>query len=142
MLLSTEKTHDLLPQKKPFILVDHLINCGVDFCTSSFKIPQDHVLVENDIVTTGLLIENIAQTAALHLGYTYQQKQMESPTGFIAEIKNLNIFHLPKINDVLTTKIKIETEVFNCIIVSGQICIEGQNIADCNLKVFLNIPNA
>ncbi len=142
MLISKKSTLDLLPQKTPFVLVDQLMDYGTDFCTSIFKIPQEHVLIENNAVSSGLIIENIAQTAALHLGYTYHLSDKQPPIGFIAEIKDLHIIELPKIDDQIKTEIKIMHEVFNCLIVSGEILHDGHIIAYCTLKVFLNTTNA
>ena len=140
MIISKEETLQLLPQKHPFIAVDQLVEFEKDFCTSSFEINKNHPLLNCAETTAGLLIENMAQTAALHLSYSYFLKGVECPIGFIVEVKNLEIKKHPSIGDRLTTKIKIETEILNYIIAKGEIYLERDLISSCSLKVVLNNP--
>jgi predicted hotdog family 3-hydroxylacyl-ACP dehydratase len=53
------------------------------------------------------LIENMAQTVALHTGYDFFLKDEVAPTGYIGSIKKVDILKLPALNDIITTKVDI-----------------------------------
>ena len=60
---------DLLPQRPPFILVDHLVDFTPEGVTTEFEVRSDGIFTENGrLIATGL-IENIAQTCATRIGY-------------------------------------------------------------------------
>ncbi|MEO8932782.1 MAG: hypothetical protein ABI295_00625 [Xanthomarina sp.] len=102
----TDISH-LIPQKSPFVMVDTLLDFSNDQVTSSFKIKEDNLFLKNNQLLESGLIENMAQTVALHTGYHFFIKNEDAPTGYIGSIKNLNIFKLPNLNDIITTKVAI-----------------------------------
>jgi 3-hydroxyacyl-[acyl-carrier-protein] dehydratase len=94
----------LIPQKTPFVMVDTLLEFSSEKIVSSFKIPETNLFVKNDYFLESGLIENMAQTVALHTGYDYYLKEKEAPTGYIGSIKKVEVFKLPKVNDIITTE--------------------------------------
>ena len=115
----------LLPQRPPFIMVDKLIYFDQQETITSFTVDQNNIFVENEIFTSSGLIENIAQTCAVRMGYINQYIYKENvKLGFIGSIKNLEILKFPKVGDVLTTSIKIIEEVFQMTLVLE--CIKNQ----------------
>jgi 3-hydroxyacyl-[acyl-carrier-protein] dehydratase len=142
MILDKIAVAELLPQKNPFVQVDTLIEYSEHTCTTSFCIPAIHPMVMEGQAMAGLLMENIAQSAALHMGYSYRDKHENNPVGFIAEIKNAFVNNLPKTGEEMQTKIEIEHQVFNCIILNGKVYKNDEMIAGCTMKVFINVENA
>ena len=61
--------HELLPQQEPFVLVDRLLWFDDKTTTTTLTICADNLFVENRFLNNCALIENIAQTAAVRLGY-------------------------------------------------------------------------
>jgi hypothetical protein len=84
------------------------------------------------------LIENIAQTAAAHVGYHFLSKQKPVPLGFIAAIKHLEIYSMPRENTSITTGIKVTNRIFEVTLIEGQIEQAGKIICRCEMRIFLN----
>lgn len=94
----------LIPQKEPFVMVDALLDFSKTSVVSSCKISKDNLFVENSLFLETGLIENMAQTIALHTGYDFFLRGEAAPTGYIGSIKKVDVISLPKVNDSLTTK--------------------------------------
>ncbi|MDR2847486.1 MAG: pseudouridylate synthase, partial [Bacteroidales bacterium] len=60
---------DLIPQRRPFVMVDKLLHFDMDVTTTAFKILPDNIFVVNDVLTESGIIESIAQTCAARMGY-------------------------------------------------------------------------
>jgi len=129
----------LLPQRPPFIMVDKLIYFDQQETITSFTVDQNNIFVENEIFTSSGLIENIAQTCAVRMGYINQYIYKENvKLGFIGSIKNLEILKFPKVGDVLTTSIKIIEEVFQMTLVLACIKINDETIVTSEMKIALS----
>ncbi|WP_109098366.1 hypothetical protein [Aquimarina sp. AU58] len=123
----------LIPQKEPFEMVDTLLGFSKTSVSSSFKITEGNLFLKDDLFLEPGIIENMAQTVALHTGYDYFLRDEPAPTGYIGSVKKVEIFYLPKLNEIITTKAEIlhefmgvtmvKIEVFNTekeVIASGQ----------------------
>ena len=129
----------LLPQQPPFVMVDKLIYFDQQETITSFTVDQNNIFVENEIFTSSGLIENIAQTCAVRMGYINQYIYKENvKLGFIGSIKNLEILKFPKVGDVLTTSIKIIEEVFQMTLVLACIKINDETIVTSEMKIALS----
>ncbi|HLV37861.1 hypothetical protein [Xanthomarina sp.] len=102
----TDITH-LIPQKSPFVMVDSLLDFKENQVVSSFKIKEDNLFLKNNSLLESGLIENMAQTVALHTGFDFFLKNEQAPTGYIGSIKKVEILKLPVLNDIITTKVEI-----------------------------------
>ena len=101
----------LLPQQPPFIMVDKLLYFDQLTTITCLEVNQNNIFVDNGIFTSSGLIENIAQTCAVRMGYINQFIYKENvKLGFIGSIKNLEIHRNPIIGETLTTSIKIVEE--------------------------------
>lgn len=97
----------LIPQKVPFVMVDTLLEFTQEKVVSSFKILDTNLFIENGELNEQGIIENMAQSVALHTGYDYFLKGEQAPTGYIGSIKKVAVFKRPALNDVITTKVDI-----------------------------------
>ena len=130
----------LLPQKYPFVFLTALTDVSEMDATSTFKIDAAQVLCDNGMLNASGLIENIAQTSAAKLGYECNRDHKKVPLGFIAEVKDFVCIRLPAVGDEITTHMKIENKVFDITIVSGTVILNGEKIASCKMKIFID-PN-
>lgn len=119
-------------------MIDSLETCSDESAGSSFTVQEGNIFVTDGILQEVALIENIAQTAAAHMGYTCQQQNKPVPVGFIGAVQNLVIHHLPQVNDVLQTEIVVKNQVFNATIISGSIALNGKLVATCEMKIFIS----
>lgn len=129
----------LIPQKPPFVMIDKLLYSDEKSTCSGFVIPSDNLFVENGVFGVPGLVENIAQTAAARVGYIARQENVPVPIGYIGAIKNLEIFNLPEVNDELETEITIENQVFDVTIISGRVKCKKLILAQCEMKIFINL---
>jgi len=130
----------LLPQKYPFVFLTALTDVSEMDATSTFKIDAAQVLCDNGMLNASGLIENIAQTSAAKLGYECNRDHKKVPLGFIADVKDFVCIRLPAVGDEITTHVKIENKVFDITIVSGTVILNGEKIALCKMKIFID-PN-
>ena len=95
--------------------------------------------MDNGIFTSSGLIENIAQTCAVRMGYINQFIYKENvKLGFIGSIKNLEIHRNPIIGETLTTSIKIVEEVFQMTLVQAEIKSNDETIVTAEMKIALS----
>jgi len=128
----------LIPQKPPFVMVDKLIGFSETTTTTAFGIRADNIFVENGVFKEPGLVENIAQTAAARAGYVSRTENKPVLVGYIGAVNNLQIFSLPKTGDELITEITIENQIFDVTLISGKTTCNGQLIAQCKMKIFIN----
>lgn len=127
----------LIPQKSPFVMVDTLKYYSPKKIVSTFTIPSDNILVDNRYFSGAGLLENMAQTIALHTGYNYFLQQKPAPTGYIGAIKKAEIFELPIISKKLTTTVEILHDIMNITLVVAKVECDGKIIAQSEMKTAL-----
>jgi predicted hotdog family 3-hydroxylacyl-ACP dehydratase len=128
----------LIPQKPPFVMVDELLFSDDSITKTSFKITTDNVFVIDGEFSEAGLMENMAQTAAAGSGNMALIEERPVATGYIGQVKNLQIFALPKVGDELLTETKMEVQVFGAGIVSGRVWRNDELMAQCEMKIFIN----
>ncbi|HOV10579.1 MAG TPA: hydroxymyristoyl-ACP dehydratase [Bacteroidales bacterium] len=127
----------LIPQRPPIVMVDKLISAADKKTLSGLKITPENIFVEDNCLQEPGIIENIAQSAALGVGYLCQSKNEKIPIGFIGAVSNLKIFSLPKVNTEITTEIQVEYEVMEATLISSKVFCNEQLLAQAEMKIFL-----
>lgn len=135
---SKETITEFIPQRPPFVMVDHIVAHSEMGLTTQFEILEKNHLVENGLFTESGLLENIAQTAASKVGLECKMKQIEVPIGFIGGINKVAVNKLPKVGDVIKTEIEILQEVFNITLISGKSFVGDDQLIECQMKIVLN----
>lgn len=130
-------TTDLLPQKKPFKMVDTLLHVDETHIRTSFLVREDNVLISDDHFCEGGLIENMAQSIAAGTGYFFSGLNQDIPIGYIGAVKKVVIKRLPVPGDELQTEIHISNRFGNASIAEGQIFLQKELIASCELTIFV-----
>lgn len=126
----------LIPQAAPFLLVDTLISATPEETHTSFTIPENHVLVENGVLSESGLVENMAQSAAAGMGFLNRSGGAPK-TGFIGALKNLMIHSLPQAGALLNTTVAFRHQVMSASIVFAEVYVQEVLIASCELKIFI-----
>lgn len=127
-----------IPQRHPMVMVEKLHKAEGGKTISSLSVKKDNIFCKNGFMEEPGLIENIAQTAAVGVGFAYSNQSKNIPTGYIGAVQKLNIYKLPEINKTLITEVNVELEVFNTTLINGKITCEDQIIAECSMKIFLD----
>ncbi len=128
---------NLIPQKWPFVMVDKLLYFSNEKITSGFTIKADNLFNTNNKFQAAGLIENMAQSVALHTGYSYFLKEEKAPTGYIGSIKKAEIFKLPKTNQELITNVSILHDIMGVTLVKVDVECENEIIASSEMKTVL-----
>ena len=83
---------DLIPQQAPFIMVDKLLSIDRVNTITSFAVREDNIFYEDGKLDVCALVENIAQTCAVRMGYINLYVNKDNiKLGFIGSIKKLHI---------------------------------------------------
>ena len=128
----------LIPQKNPFVMVDSLIEFTDESLVSNFLINSPNVFLEKGVLLEPGLVENMAQTVALHTGYAYFLKGEEAPTGYIGSIKKVEIFGLPKVGETLRTEVHILHEFMGVTMVNVEVFdTEKKVLASAQMKTVI-----
>ncbi len=137
-MINVENIQSLIPQKPPFVMVDKLLGVTETAATTGFTIQADNIFVQDGVFKEPGLVENIAQTAAASAGYIAHTENKPVLVGYIGAVNNLQVFALPKTGDELITEITTENQIFDVTLISGKITCNGQLIAQCKMKIFIN----
>jgi len=131
----------LIPQKDPFVMIDKLLYFDTEKVVSGLKVTSDNILTSDEYFTEGGLIENMAQSIALHRGYrgyVNRGKDEKPKTGFIGSIKHATIHSLPKIGTELITTVEIIAEIMQVSLVEIRVNDEDGNlIASSEMKTII-----
>jgi len=127
----------LIPQKRPFVMVDTLTNYTENRIISEFTITDKNILVDEKRFSEPGLIENMAQTIALHTGYKYYLKKMPAPVGYIGAIKKAEVLELPEVSQKLVTTVEILHDIMDVTLVQARVECNGKLIASSEMKTIL-----
>ena len=138
MSLPITNISHLIPQKAPFKMVSTLEHFLEKEVVSSFTITKKNLFTKNNYFTEPGLIENMAQTVALHTGYDYFLKGKDAPTGYIGSIKKVTIERLPKVNETIITKATILVEMMGVTMVDVVVFDTNKNtLASSQMKTVI-----
>ncbi len=127
----------LIPQRPPFVLVDRLVEATPDEALSVYSVYSvsgQHPLVSCGCLSAAGLMENMAQTAAAHIGAV---SEGEVRIGFIGAVKNMQIYYRPQAGEQITTHIRVVQRVFDISLVEAEVRCGKQVCARCELKIAL-----
>lgn len=128
----------LIPQKVPFVMVETLVLFNESEVVSSYKIKESNIFYNGSVFTESGLIENMAQTVALHTGYDFFRKGEQAPVGYIGSVKKVSIAVLPILNEVITTKATILHEFMGVTMVSIKVFnVKNEEIASSEMKTVI-----
>jgi 3-hydroxyacyl-[acyl-carrier-protein] dehydratase len=119
--------------------VHALVEADDDHAVSQLTIEPDNIFVSKEYFAEPGLVENIAQTAAMHVGYQCSLKNIPIPIGYIAAVKDLKIQSLPKQNTTITTSVKVTNKVLDVTVVEGRVEQEGNLLCSCEMRIFAKI---
>lgn len=135
---------NLLPQRKPFIMVDRLTEYGPEGAAAEFYITEDNIFTANGFLSGCGLVENMAQTCAAMIGY-YSRYVLGKDVciGVIGAVRNVRIYALPEAGRTVATVIEVVTEVFNVKMVKARTSYsDGTLLAEGILKIALTDSKA
>lgn len=127
----------LIPQRPPFVMIDSILHYDEVVTRSAFRIMAGNILLENGRLSEAGLVENIAQTAAARAGLIANTSQQAVQVGYIGSLKNLRVYDLPKLDDVLETETRVENQIFDVTVVKGKVWCNNVLLVECEMKIFI-----
>lgn len=128
--------HDLLPQQEPFVMVDRLVGFDMRSTVTETTVADDNLFVDDGHFSESGLVENIAQTCAVRLGYVNKYiLKAAIQIGYIGAVRNMTIHELPPVGARLTTTVVVREEVFGVTLADARIDCEGRLIVSAEMKI-------
>lgn len=136
-LKDKESVEALIPQKKPFVMVDALLAFSENTLQSGLLVLDENIFVKNHFLQESGIIEHMAQSVALYTGYQYYLKDQKAPTGYIGSIKQATVFKLPKTGRQITSRVQVLQEFAGVTLVEILTSSNGENIASAQMKTVI-----
>ena len=102
--------HDLLPQQEPFVMIGALVYFDRTLTVAETEIKSDNIFVES-ILKKGIQL------------------------GFIGAVRNFELFALPQVGDVITTRVEVKEEVFGMTLAEATVTLNGKLLASTEMKI-------
>lgn len=130
--------HELLPQQEPFVMVGRLVYFDAVRTMCETDIKADNIFVEDGRLSASGMIENIAQTCAVRIGYfnKYIVKNAVRK-GVVGAIRNLEVTGLPEVGQQIETIVDVIEEVFGMTLVSAVIKQKNRTLVTTEMKIAL-----
>ena len=141
MLATKDDITRFIPQRDPIVMVHNLLEASDDHAVTELYIEDNNVFVSDGFFLEPGLVENIAQTAAVHVGFQCYKKGIPIPIGYIAAIKDLKIIHVPPSKSTLTTTVKITNKVLDVTVAQGAIIQNGEILCSCEMRIFAKVQS-
>lgn len=121
---------DLLPQRPPFVMVDRLVHFDWVVTRTVFRVLPENIFVDDGVFSVAGLLENVAQTCAVRMGYISRQSDGLIKVGVIGALRNMAVGVCPLVGDCLVTTIEVVEEAFGMVLAHARVDIEGADSSD------------
>lgn len=128
---------ELIPQRPPFVMIDKMLSFDMTVTVTQLAIRADNVFCKDGKLTAEGLMENIAQTCAARMGYINLNKNEAVKIGVIGSVSNYEVFHTPKVGDVIVTSIEVIEEMFQITLVKAIVKCGDETLAQADMKIAL-----
>lgn len=138
MFIHTDNVTAYIPQRTPIVMISGILEVKDNITRTGLQIAADNLFVEDGMLKSPGLLENMAQTAAARVGYIARQENTPVPIGFIGAVKDFEVFEFPPAGSFIETTTEIQSQVFNATMVAAKVTLNGKVMAQCELKIFIN----
>lgn len=134
--LESIDVRQLLPQQEPFVMVGRLVAFSATTIVTETAVRAGCLFVDDESMNVEGMIENIAQTCAVRIGYIgkYINKQPLA-IGVVGAVSNLQVYGLPQVGDVITTTISVEQEVFGITLINARVECRDKTMLTASMKL-------
>lgn len=125
-----------IPQRQPIVMLDSFY--GIDdngMSLSGLTILPDNIFVEDEHIIDSGIIEHIAQSGAMRIGYESVQAGGAVRLGLIGSVNKLTINRLPKVGETMLTSIVFEAQVGDVTLIGATVRIGDEVVAEGKMKV-------
>jgi predicted hotdog family 3-hydroxylacyl-ACP dehydratase len=126
-----------IPQRPPVVMVDAFYGLDGECSYSGYTVPGESIFCRGGILDECALIENMAQSAALRVGWLCVSEGKDVPLGFIGSVGKCDIARRARAGETLLTSVKVVAEIGNVTLAEAEITSGSERIGSCTLKIFL-----
>ncbi len=137
-LIKGDEILDYIPQRAPIVMVDAFFGIEDEITRSQLTVDKDHLFYEAEGLSECGVIEHIAQSAALRMGFLCKQEGKEVPLGYIGSVNQFQLYRLPIAEEKMNTEIVVEQEIMNISLISATVKVKEEVIATSKMKIFLD----
>ncbi len=141
MIATRDNITQYIPQRDPIVMVDDLIEASDSHAVTQLHLAPDNVFAWEGFLSEPGLVENIAQTAAVHVGHQCLEKGVPIPVGYIAAVRNLAINSLPPVGSTIVTTVRITNKVLDVTVATGEVVLNGDALCSCEMRIFAKIQS-
>lgn len=141
MLATENDITRFIPQRNPIVMVHDLVEANDDHAITQLHIKPTNVFANDGFLAEPGLVENIAQTAAVHVGFQCTKKGVPIPIGYIAAIRDLTIKQLPPVGSVIITRVDITNKVLDVTVARGEVQCNGEVLCSCEMRIFAKVQS-
>ena len=141
MLVDQQNITKYIPQRPPMVMIHNLVEASEDRAVTQLLILASNIFVRNGKLAEPGLVENIAQTAAVQIGFICAEKNIAVPIGYIAAIKDLEIINLPTQNSTITTTVIVKNQVLDITLIEGEVKQNEELLCRCEMRIFAKVKS-
>ena len=142
-MFRTIDIHELLPQQEPFVMIGSLVHFDKTLTITETEVRQDNIFVDEGNFSASGLMENIAQTCAARIGFVNKYILKKGiQLGFIGAVRNFEVLELPKVGDVIPTRVEVKEEVFGMTLADAIITCGEKVLVTSEMKIAVKEQNA
>mgnify|MGYP004618620107 CR=1 FL=1 len=139
--------HELLPQQEPFVMIGTMVHFDRMITITETEVKADNIFVDEvgcdssgkpavRCMSASGLMENIAQTCAARIGYVNKYILKKGiQLGFIGAVRNFEIKELPKVGDLITTRVEVKEEIFGMTLAEATVSCQGKVLVNTEMKI-------
>lgn len=131
----TVEITELIPQRRPFVMIDRLMECDEDGCRTDFTVREDNPFVLDGVFREGGIVENVAQSCAAYNGWPHWLNNEPVRPGALGAVRDFTFHRLPSVGDYLITEISIISSAFNLILLHSKVRCGETLIAEGEMKL-------
>lgn len=126
---------EVLPQRPPFCFVDRMVSYEEPDMVTEYTVTEDCLFLEDGVMRSAGLIENMAQSSAARVGYINKFVKCQGVNvGFIGNVKGLKVYRRPSLGETIRTRVELKQEIFSISMVQATVCVGEEKIAEATLK--------
>lgn len=135
-LLRSIDVHTLLPQQEPFVMVSTLAHFDETTTATETLVRPDNLFVDNGVLRTTGMIENIAQTCAARIGY-YNKYILKAGVqiGVIGAVRKMKVSGHPHVGQRYQTSVTVVQQVLGMTLADAKITCDGMILATAQIKL-------
>jgi predicted hotdog family 3-hydroxylacyl-ACP dehydratase len=132
---------ELIPQRRPFVMIDRIVHFQTTTIVTALKILPDNIFVDNGFLAEAGIVESIAQTCAARMGYIGKYVETGNgkiKIGLIGAVKDLVIEKCPPVNSEMTITVTVLTEIPPVVLVQTRASVGEETIASGKMTISLS----